>query len=119
MTPDMRKLLRNHILKERFSSKSLYHGQELETLGGLKLRVFVFRDVSLYIDQSISTHIRATFFISSHVVAGSEGGIVLSTLSHFCFVMELPDHQKPLLWITLTFSTAHFMHHQSCEKREL
>ncbi|KAL0175696.1 hypothetical protein M9458_028026, partial [Cirrhinus mrigala] len=44
MTPDMKKLLRNHILKEKFSSKSLYHGQELETLGGLKLRVFVFRN---------------------------------------------------------------------------
>lgn len=47
MTPDMKKLLRNHILKEKFSSKSLYHGQELETLGGFKLRVFVFRNVSL------------------------------------------------------------------------
>lgn len=47
MTPDLKKLLRNHILKEKFSSKSLYHGQELETLGGLKLRVFVFRNVGL------------------------------------------------------------------------
>ncbi len=47
MTPDLKKLLRNHILKEKFSSKDLYHGQELETLGGLKLRVFVFRNVSL------------------------------------------------------------------------
>jgi len=61
MTPDMKKLLRNHILKERFSSKSLYHGQELETLGGLKLRVFVFRNVSLYMSIH-QTHIKATFF---------------------------------------------------------
>lgn len=47
MTPDMKKLLKNHILKGKLSSKSLYHGQELETLGGLKLRVFVFRNVSV------------------------------------------------------------------------
>lgn len=45
MTPDMRKLMINHIIKEQLSSKSLYHGQELETLGGLKLRVFVYRNV--------------------------------------------------------------------------
>uniref|UniRef100_A0A8C2DZY7 Transforming growth factor-beta-induced protein ig-h3 n=1 Tax=Cyprinus carpio TaxID=7962 RepID=A0A8C2DZY7_CYPCA len=51
MTPDMKKLLRNHILKERFSSKNLYHGQELETLGGVKLRVFVFRN-SLCIENA-------------------------------------------------------------------
>lgn len=67
------------------------------------------------------THIRASFFnISSHVVAGSEDGIVLSTRSHFCFVMDFTDHRKPLLWITLTFSTAHFMHHyRLVRKREL
>lgn len=45
MTPEMRKLMTNHIVKEQLSSKSLYHGQELETLGGLKLRVFVYRNV--------------------------------------------------------------------------
>uniref|UniRef100_A0A3Q1EJH7 Transforming growth factor-beta-induced protein ig-h3 n=1 Tax=Acanthochromis polyacanthus TaxID=80966 RepID=A0A3Q1EJH7_9TELE len=48
MTPDMRKLMTNHILKEQMSSKSLYHGQELETLGGLKLRVFVYRNVRTF-----------------------------------------------------------------------
>lgn len=45
MTPSMRKLMSNHVLKEQLSSKALYHGQELETLGGLKLRVFVYRKV--------------------------------------------------------------------------
>lgn len=45
MTPDMRRLMTNHILKEQLSSNSLYHSQELETLGGLKLRVFVYRNV--------------------------------------------------------------------------
>ncbi len=49
MTPDMRKLMTNHIVKEQLSSKSLYHGQELETLGGLKLRVFVYRNVTTLI----------------------------------------------------------------------
>lgn len=47
MSPDLRRLMKNHVLKEQLSSKSLYHGQELETLGGLKLRVFVYRNVSV------------------------------------------------------------------------
>lgn len=46
MTPEMRKLMRNHILKGKLSSNSLYHGQDLETLEGTKLRVFVYRNVS-------------------------------------------------------------------------
>lgn len=45
MTPELRKLLRNHLVKGRLSSSALYHGQELETLAGLKLRVFVYRNV--------------------------------------------------------------------------
>lgn len=46
MTPELKKGLRNHILKNSLSSKSLYHGQQLETFGGNKLRVFVYRNVS-------------------------------------------------------------------------
>lgn len=46
MTPDTETLLMNHLVKEQLSSSSLYHGQELETLGGLRLRVFVYRHVS-------------------------------------------------------------------------
>lgn len=45
MAPDLRELLRNHIVKGQLSSSTLYHGQELETLAGLKLRVFVYRNV--------------------------------------------------------------------------
>ncbi|XP_054647974.1 transforming growth factor-beta-induced protein ig-h3 [Dunckerocampus dactyliophorus] len=41
---DKRKVMTNHIVKEQLSSKSLYHNQELETLGGIKLRVFVYRN---------------------------------------------------------------------------
>lgn len=46
MTPELRKLLRNHLVKGQLSSAALYHGQELETLAGLRLRVFVYRNVS-------------------------------------------------------------------------
>lgn len=45
MTPELRKLLWNHMVKGQLSSQALYHGQELETLGGLRLRVFVYRNV--------------------------------------------------------------------------
>lgn len=57
MTPETRKLIRNHVLKGKFSSKSLYHGQELETLDGTKLRVFVYRNVS-YLSTFIQTRPR-------------------------------------------------------------
>lgn len=57
MTPEMRKLMRNHVLKGKLSSKGLYHGQELETLDGTKLRVFVYRNVS-YIHTVILTRQR-------------------------------------------------------------
>lgn len=46
MTPDLRLLLTNHLVKQQLSSNSLYHGQLLETLGGLHLRVFVYRHVN-------------------------------------------------------------------------
>lgn len=48
MSPMLRKLLTNHIVKGRLSSAALYHGQELETLAGLRLRVLVYRNVSKF-----------------------------------------------------------------------
>lgn len=42
----MRNLLLNHIVKDQLSSKYLYHGQKLQTLGDKELRVFVYRNVS-------------------------------------------------------------------------
>lgn len=39
-------LLLNHMVKDPLASKYLYHGQTLDTLGGKKLRVFVYRNVS-------------------------------------------------------------------------
>ncbi|KAM3613407.1 uncharacterized protein V6R79_025614 [Siganus canaliculatus] len=56
MTPDLRKLMTNHLVKETLSSKSLYHGQELETLGGLKLRVFVYRNNLCIENACIAAH---------------------------------------------------------------
>lgn len=58
LTPELKKLLSHHILKERFSSKSLYDGQELETLAGLKLRVFVYRNSLCIENACIAAHDR-------------------------------------------------------------
>uniref|UniRef100_A0A9L0RJ08 Transforming growth factor-beta-induced protein ig-h3 n=1 Tax=Equus caballus TaxID=9796 RepID=A0A9L0RJ08_HORSE len=52
----MKNLLLNHIIKDQLASKYLYHGQTLDTLGGKKLRVFVYRN-SLCIENScIAAH---------------------------------------------------------------
>jgi len=42
----MKNLLLNHIVRDQLSSKYLYHGQKLQTLGDKELRVFVYRNVS-------------------------------------------------------------------------
>ncbi|XP_053152730.1 transforming growth factor-beta-induced protein ig-h3 isoform X2 [Hemicordylus capensis] len=51
-----RNLLRNHIVKEQLSSKYLYHGQKLETLGGKELRVFVYRNNLCIENACIAAH---------------------------------------------------------------
>ncbi|XP_032480947.1 transforming growth factor-beta-induced protein ig-h3 isoform X4 [Phocoena sinus] len=52
----LKNLLLNHMIKDQLASKYLYHGQILETLGGKKLRVFVYRN-SLCIENScIAAH---------------------------------------------------------------
>ncbi|XP_024139583.2 transforming growth factor-beta-induced protein ig-h3 [Oryzias melastigma] len=68
MTPDLRKLLTNHILRDQLSSKSLYHGQELETLGGLKLRVFVYRNNLCIENSCIAAHDKVGRFASMFTV---------------------------------------------------
>uniref|UniRef100_A0A7N8YDH9 Transforming growth factor-beta-induced protein ig-h3 n=1 Tax=Mastacembelus armatus TaxID=205130 RepID=A0A7N8YDH9_9TELE len=68
MTPDMKKLMANHILKEQMSSKSLYHGQELETVGGLKLRVFVYRNNLCIENACIAAHDKTGRFGSMFTV---------------------------------------------------
>ncbi|KAM9357200.1 transforming growth factor-beta-induced protein ig-h3 [Symphorus nematophorus] len=80
MTPDMKKLMTNHLLKEQLSSKSLYHGQELETLGGLKLRVFVYRNNLCIENACIAAHDKtgryATMFTVDKVLAPPMGTVM-------------------------------------------
>ncbi|XP_070692424.1 transforming growth factor-beta-induced protein ig-h3 [Pempheris klunzingeri] len=68
MTPDMKRLMTNHILKEQLSSKALYHGQELETLGGLKLRVFVYRNNLCIENACIAAHDKTGRYASMFTV---------------------------------------------------
>ncbi|KAK6474854.1 transforming growth factor-beta-induced protein ig-h3-like [Huso huso] len=56
VTPEVKRLLRNHIVKEQLSSKHLYHGQVLETLGGKKLRIFVYRNAVCIENTCIAAH---------------------------------------------------------------
>uniref|UniRef100_A0AAR2IGU3 Transforming growth factor-beta-induced protein ig-h3 n=1 Tax=Pygocentrus nattereri TaxID=42514 RepID=A0AAR2IGU3_PYGNA len=94
MTPELRKVMRNHILKNKFSSKSLYHGQELETLGGNKLRVFVFRNNLCIENACIAAHDKngryATMFIVDKVLAPPMGTImdVLKADSRFSTLVD-------------------------------
>ncbi|XP_042339157.1 transforming growth factor-beta-induced protein ig-h3-like [Plectropomus leopardus] len=80
MTPDLRRLMTNHLLKEQLSSKALYHGQELETLGGLKLRVFVYRNNLCIENTCIAAHDKtgrfATMFTVDKVLTPPMGTIM-------------------------------------------
>ncbi|XP_038651755.1 transforming growth factor-beta-induced protein ig-h3 [Scyliorhinus canicula] len=55
---DVRNLLLSHIVKDQLSSKYLYHGQQLETLSGKKLRVFVYRNALCVENSCIAAHDR-------------------------------------------------------------
>ncbi|KAF5906691.1 transforming growth factor-beta-induced protein ig-h3, partial [Clarias magur] len=80
MTPEMRKLMRKHVLKGKLSSKSLYHGQELETLDGTKLRVFVYRNNLCIENACIAAHDKngrhGTMFIVDNVLAPPMGTVM-------------------------------------------
>ncbi|XP_068181576.1 transforming growth factor-beta-induced protein ig-h3 [Antennarius striatus] len=80
MTTELKKLMTNHILKEQLSSKSLYHGQELETLGGLKLRVFVYRNNLCIENACIAAHDKtgryASMFTMDKVLAPPMGTVM-------------------------------------------
>uniref|UniRef100_A0A8D0A177 Transforming growth factor-beta-induced protein ig-h3 n=1 Tax=Sander lucioperca TaxID=283035 RepID=A0A8D0A177_SANLU len=80
LTPERLKLMTNHILKERLSSKSLYHGQQLETLGGLKLRVFVYRNNLCIENACIAAHDKtgryATMFTVDKVLTPPMGTVM-------------------------------------------
>ncbi|XP_060096406.1 transforming growth factor-beta-induced protein ig-h3 [Heteronotia binoei] len=51
-----RNLLLDHIVKDQLSSKYLFHGQQLETLSGKKLRVFVYRNNLCIENACIAAH---------------------------------------------------------------
>ncbi|XP_053362111.1 transforming growth factor-beta-induced protein ig-h3 [Clarias gariepinus] len=80
MTPETRKLMRKHVLKGKLSSKSLYHGQELETLDGTKLRVFVYRNNLCIENACIAAHDKngrhGTMFIVDKVLAPPMGTVM-------------------------------------------
>jgi len=65
MTPEM---LQNHLVKGQLSSRSLYHGQELETLGGAKLRVLVYRNNLCIENSCIAAHDKTGRFASMFTV---------------------------------------------------
>ncbi|XP_077957772.1 transforming growth factor-beta-induced protein ig-h3 [Gasterosteus aculeatus] len=80
MTPDMKKLMTDHILKGQLTSKSLYHNQELETLGGIKLRVFVYRNNLCIENACIAAHDKtgryASMFTVDKVLAPPMGTVM-------------------------------------------
>ncbi|XP_067103251.1 transforming growth factor-beta-induced protein ig-h3 [Osmerus mordax] len=80
MTSPMKKLMTNHILKNQLSSKSLYHGQLLETLGGSKLRVFVYRHNLCIENACIAAHDKtgrfATMFTVDKVLTPPMGTVM-------------------------------------------
>ncbi|XP_029687986.1 transforming growth factor-beta-induced protein ig-h3 [Takifugu rubripes] len=80
VTPELRKLLRNHLVKGQLSSQALYHGQELETLGGLRLRVFVYRNNLCIENACIAAHDKtgrfATLFTVDKLLTPPTGTIM-------------------------------------------
>ncbi|XP_066447227.1 transforming growth factor-beta-induced protein ig-h3 [Eleutherodactylus coqui] len=77
---DMKNLLQNHIVKEPLSSKYLYHGQVLETAGGKKLRVFVYRNALCIENSCIDAHDKkgryGTLFIVDKLLAPPSGNVM-------------------------------------------
>ena len=57
-------ILENHILKNKVVLGQLYNGQELETIGGKLLRVFIYRTVRPLLGYSA---ISPSIFISFHI----------------------------------------------------
>ncbi|KAG8439191.1 hypothetical protein GDO86_005418 [Hymenochirus boettgeri] len=80
VTKDLTNLLQNHIIKEQLSSKYLYHGQTLETVGGKKLRVFVYRNALCIENSCIEAHDRkgryGTLFIVDKLITPPTGNVM-------------------------------------------
>ncbi|KAJ8338447.1 hypothetical protein SKAU_G00374130 [Synaphobranchus kaupii] len=68
ITGEITTVLSHHIVKEQLSSRSLYHGQVLETLDGLKLRVFVYRNSLCIENACIAAHDKTGRFANMFTV---------------------------------------------------
>ncbi|XP_068133530.1 transforming growth factor-beta-induced protein ig-h3 [Hyperolius riggenbachi] len=77
---DMVNLLQNHIIKDQLSSKYLYHGQVLDTVGGKKLRVFVYRNALCIENSCIDAHDKkgryGTLFIVDKLLTPPSGNVM-------------------------------------------
>ncbi|XP_073476795.1 transforming growth factor-beta-induced protein ig-h3 [Aquarana catesbeiana] len=77
---DMTNLLQNHIIKDQLSSKYLYHGQVLETVGGKTLRVFVYRNALCIENSCIDAHDKkgryGTMFIVDKLLTPPSGNVM-------------------------------------------
>ncbi|XP_019390276.1 PREDICTED: transforming growth factor-beta-induced protein ig-h3 [Crocodylus porosus] len=77
---NMKNLLRDHIVKDQLSSKYLYHGQKLETLGGKELRVFVYRNTLCIENSCIAAHDKrgrfGTLFIMEKMLTPPMGTVM-------------------------------------------
>ncbi|OCT87793.1 hypothetical protein XELAEV_18021491mg [Xenopus laevis] len=77
---DLTNLLQNHIIKETLSSKYLYHGQILETVGGKKLRVFVYRNALCIENSCIDAHDKkgryGTLFVVDKLLTPPTGNVM-------------------------------------------
>ncbi|XP_006017281.1 transforming growth factor-beta-induced protein ig-h3 [Alligator sinensis] len=77
---NLKNLLRDHIVKGQLSSKYLYHGQKLETLGGKELRVFVYRNNLCIENSCIAAHDKrgrfGTMFIMEKMLTPPMGTVM-------------------------------------------
>ncbi|KYO20319.1 transforming growth factor-beta-induced protein ig-h3 [Alligator mississippiensis] len=77
---NLKNLLRDHIVKGQLSSKYLYHGQKLETLGGKELRVFVYRNNLCVENSCIAAHDKrgrfGTMFIMEKMLTPPMGTVM-------------------------------------------
>ncbi|XP_023653473.1 transforming growth factor-beta-induced protein ig-h3 [Paramormyrops kingsleyae] len=94
LNSENKKLLRNHILKKQLSSKHLYDEQILETLGGLKLRVFAYRNNLCIENACIAAHDKtgrfATLFTMDKVLTPPMGTVmdVLKADNRFSILVD-------------------------------
>ncbi|KAK4814798.1 hypothetical protein QYF61_027243 [Mycteria americana] len=77
---NMKNLLLNHIVRDQLSSKYLYHGQKLQTLGDKELRVFVYRNNLCIENACIAAHDKrgrfGTLFIMDKMLTPPSGSVM-------------------------------------------